>query len=738
MPFDRAATLKNAEKLLRQGKLEAAIAEYSKVVEEQPRDWNTANMLGDLFARAGNIDKAVEHYTRIADHLNEEGFLPKAAAIYKKVLKLKPDHEHALIQAGEIAASQGLLADARSLYGIVVERRKARGDARGAAQIRIRLGSLDAADYDSRMAAASARVEMGDVAGAVRDLKEIAGELQEKGRNADALTALQAAIELGPEDRELQSRLFDFHIAAEDFEKARMYAHTSTHLKALAETYDQRKRFGDALDLLRDAARLDPEDTALRAHLARAFMTRGDIPSAAEYLTVEVAGEDPQLLLMLIEMQLRGAQVDDALATAKRLLELDTERREQIAAVGWNVAEQSPEAAFQIVQLAAEVAVAQNNYPSAAAALQEFVTRVPNHIPALLRLVEICVDGALETTMNSAQAQLADAYIAAGLAAEARVIAEDLVAREPWERANIERFRTTLVLMNDPDPDAVIAERLSGQTPFTSTDLFEADLPPFDPDAPPPPPPKRKVTDDVVAIADESRAQRTRPVEPAPPMETKEAPAADRAAPPRPPSPERPQFELSANAVDIKSILGDIESAPAAKPQARARSESVEVDLSIVLDDIKRPAAAPVPEAGGIVAPRDEAARVSAMKAAERQFQRALELRASGDVEGCMAALQLASKAPKLRFASASLLGRLFRERGQTQHAIEWLERAAQAPAPTPEEYHQLLYDLADGLEAVGETARALAVCLELQADAGSYRDVGARVERLARVQTRG
>ena len=68
-----------------------------------------------------------------------------------------------------------------------------------------------------------------------------------------------------------------------------------------------------------------------------------------------------------------------------------------------------PEAGFLVVQLAADAAVAQVDWPGAAAVLQEFVTRVPNHIPALMRLVEICVDGGLESTMFSAQAQLADA-----------------------------------------------------------------------------------------------------------------------------------------------------------------------------------------------------------------------------------------------------------------------------------------------------------------------------------------
>ena len=48
MPIDRAATLRNAEKLIRQGKLPDAIAEYVRLVEDQPGDWNLQNSLGDL------------------------------------------------------------------------------------------------------------------------------------------------------------------------------------------------------------------------------------------------------------------------------------------------------------------------------------------------------------------------------------------------------------------------------------------------------------------------------------------------------------------------------------------------------------------------------------------------------------------------------------------------------------------------------------------------------------------
>ena len=66
---------------------------------------------------------------------------------------------------------------------------------------------------------------------------------------------------------------------------------------------------------------------------------------------------------------------------------------------------------------------------------------------------------------------------------------------------------------------------------------------------------------------------------------------------------------------------------------------------------------------------------------------------------------------------------------------LEWLERAAQALPPTTDESHQLLFELAEVLEQVGEVARALAVCMELQSDAGSYRDVDTKIERLTKVQ---
>lgn len=590
MPIDRALTLRNAEKLIRQGKLDAGIAEYVRIVEDSPGDWNAKNTLGDLYARAGQTEKAIEQFTEIADNLSEEGSSAKAGAIFKKILKLKPDHERALLQVAEILANQKLYADARTHLNTLIELRKGKGDTRGALHAKVRLGSLDPEDYDARLEAARARVEMGDKAGALGDLKGIAAELAtDKGRQAQALDVLREAATLNPDDDEVKEQLFDIYVAGGELPRAREHARTVDQFRSVASAFEAQGNTEEALETLRSAVALNDGDIELKAELARAFVAKGDLETAAQYLTVETAGDDLDLLLTVADIRLRGdaESVDEGLSIARRLIEQDRTRRDRVAQLGWTIAEHAPEAGFKAVELAADTAVGENDWGAAAAALQEFVTRVPNHVPALMRLVEICVDGGLEATMYSAQSQLADAYIAAGAATEALFIAEDLVAREPWDNSNIERFRRALELSGEPDPDALIASRLSGESPFTSTDLLLAgDSQLFEP------PVEAKTDEEPVLEVNVEEPVVDEPVVEAPPV--KKPP---KAQPKRHPL-EAHQFQLSANAIDLDSILGDLDS-PAASPAAHAETENeseVELDLSLMLEDSATP---PPPKKSG-------------------------------------------------------------------------------------------------------------------------------------------
>ena len=221
MAIDRVALLRNAETFLRQGKLDQAIAEYRRIVDDQPRDWNTANVLGDLYLQTGQIDKAVEEYTRIADSLSHEGFLSKAGALYKKILKIRPHDEHVLLQAAEIAAGQGLLVDARQYLNAVDEQRASRGDAAGCLEVTIRLAALDPS---AALELCEAAVSRGDWAAAVAILQ------QSVKKSPGDFTMLSRLVEVSAEGGLLdlatsaQGQLADAYLAAGSAAEARFIA----------------------------------------------------------------------------------------------------------------------------------------------------------------------------------------------------------------------------------------------------------------------------------------------------------------------------------------------------------------------------------------------------------------------------------------------------------------------------------------------------------------------------------
>ena len=634
MAVDRDGTLKKAEKLLRQGRLEGAIAEYVQVAEAFPKDWATANTLGDLYVRAGQPDKAAAQYVRIADHFAHEGFFPKAAALYKKILKIRPDDEAVTLSLAEMSAKQGLLADAKAQLTSVAERRRARGDKAGAREMVVRLGSIDPSDVEARRQAALVIEESGDVADAAKRFRDLAADLTEKGNEAEAL------------------------------------------------------------EILREVARCDPEDRETRARLARAALGAGKFDEAKQFLSREVAGEDPVLLEALVEIEMRAGRVDEALVILRELLATNADVLPQVLQLAWTMCGSSPEVAFACVEAIADRAVAAGGHAEAASILQEFIVRVPRHVPTLLKLVEVCVDGGLEKTMYETQVELAEAYLGAGQAIEASVIAEDLVACEPWEQTHIDRFRRALVMLKTPNPDAVIAERLSGQSPFTATDPF-VDLS----DTPP------------AALEPEPVA------EPEPPPVAGKEPAATG-------PPARSAFQISADGIDLDAALkapprpaGSKPGAPSAEPPAPPPPRDLDQVFQTFRDDVSRGAG------------EDQGDQHVALA---RTYQE------MGMLDEAVKALQTAVRSPRHRFEAASRLASISLQRGQLVQAVVWMERALQAPAPAPAAGHALLFTLGDTLEGLGEVARALAVFLELQADVGEYRDLQARIDRLARAQTGG
>ena len=340
-----------------------------------------------------------------------EGFYPKAAALYKKVLKIRPDDEATQLLLADISTRQGLLADAKAYLTAVGAAGAGRG-ATGTAWPTSRSASARSIPPTStaRLEAARTLEEMGQPRRGRAPVPRRSTTTSRRRRPAEALDALRQAVRLDPQDRDGRTILARATVAAGDVLAA----------PRLSRSRHRRRRSGRC-SLRSWSSTCAPAGSMRRAQLMTDLLAVDRdtaAPPARDRLgAVRVAMPDAALCL-----RRRGHRLGD--------------RRRATSPKRPRISRSSRRAARRT-------------------------------FPTLLKLVEVCVDGGLDDrTMYQAQVQLADAYLDAGQAVEARVIAEDLVAREPWERAHIERFRRALVMLEVEDPDAVIADRLSGDSSF--------------------------------------------------------------------------------------------------------------------------------------------------------------------------------------------------------------------------------------------------------------------------------
>ena len=199
----------------------------------------------------------------------------------------------------------------------------------------MRLGDLESADLETRLAGARARVELGDSKTAVERLKLVAADLQEKGRPADALRLLTEAAQIDPEDTELRRLLVQAYGARGDFEAASQFATSAAELRGVAEELLRQGRNDEGINVLRSAVDADPANQDIRAQLAQLLVTRGDIDGARALLAEDAAGSDPELLWTLAAMELRDGRIVEGVAVLERILADDPSRRD--ALVTWAV-----------------------------------------------------------------------------------------------------------------------------------------------------------------------------------------------------------------------------------------------------------------------------------------------------------------------------------------------------------------------------------------------------------------
>ena len=121
MALNKDKIFKAADKHIRNNKIEKAINEYETWLKQNPKDWNTVRVVGDLYHRIGRNDEAIKSYALVADAYKRDGFNVRAIATHKMILRLDSQNEGAMRNLAELQTDEGLLMEAKSHYQTLVE-----------------------------------------------------------------------------------------------------------------------------------------------------------------------------------------------------------------------------------------------------------------------------------------------------------------------------------------------------------------------------------------------------------------------------------------------------------------------------------------------------------------------------------------------------------------------------------------------------------------------------------------
>jgi len=298
MSFDKVQAMRNAERHVSQGKIRAAIDEYRQVVDHDPKDISTLNMLGDLYIKDSNKPQAIACYKKVADHYNKQGFSQKAIAVYKKIAKLDPDSVETSGKLAELYQTKGSVSEARSHFATLADHYLNQGRKTEALAIWKQVYTLDQNDTETLQKAAEVFLEEQQLAEAAHAFSELGNRL---------------------------NRFVRYESAAETFAKA--ITIEPSNISALTGFVAAKTKLGQATEAsqkLEEILENDPYNREVMAILADCYLGADDIANA-EKRVIRLVEHEPSSYPRLVNLVETYLSKDDP-SGAARCLTLATEQ----------------------------------------------------------------------------------------------------------------------------------------------------------------------------------------------------------------------------------------------------------------------------------------------------------------------------------------------------------------------------------------------------------------------------
>ncbi len=273
MAATREQILQSAEKLLSRGKLDQALKEYLRVLEDNPKDISTLNKVGDLYVRMNRQQESIPYFSRIADHYAKDGFFLKAIAIYKKINKIDPAQLEVYDKLAELYHKQGLVQDSRSQYQVLADHYQKNNKVKDAIAVYKKMATIDATDLRIQARLADLYRAANQKDEAVMQYGLIGSMLLKRGAHDEAAQVFQKALELSPDDVETQKNLVRSLLAQKNTDAAmavlRAAPRTAESLALFAEAQLEMGQRAEAVRTAEQALALDADAEAPRLFLSR-------------------------------------------------------------------------------------------------------------------------------------------------------------------------------------------------------------------------------------------------------------------------------------------------------------------------------------------------------------------------------------------------------------------------------------------------------------------------------------
>jgi tetratricopeptide (TPR) repeat protein len=749
--MDRREILKAAERFVRQGRLAQAAEEYHRLAELDPGDLTALNKAGDLYVRLGRNEEAIRLFLRIAEQYIDGGFLPKAIAIFKKILKLDPHRVETHVRLADLFGTQDLLADARAHYAYAAEACQRTGDHEGACAVWAKLLKLAPRDLAARRQLAEAAETLGDGPMASEAWVQVVNQSVHAGDGAGALEAYRRALHCDP--LSYPAPLPVVELLQEDGARGdtllaqaeEAWPDDPALFLIRGEVLRQRGETEAAAGTIQDMVERHPDRMALVMTALRIDLEAGDLEAARGRLAdaYQRAEEAGRLEVMLVPLSMLSERLPEDQGLAQRLVEAARAagERERLHRALLRLAELTeshgdPESAHA---LRAEAATVDGSAPNAAPAdaPPSEVARVlasagspapPTKAPAAARPAPagtgertpveegIPVAASPPPGLSTEERDFlnehlteAEVFLKYGLVAKAVQQLQQVIERFPGHLEAQRKLKTAYLEMGqetDAAERCVVLFQLyteRGETDAARAEHAEAERlsPGVMQDHPGPTPTAETEVDIDLGDVDLPASS---PDETLVVAGRVEAPA-DLAQPPS---------DGGESILDLAEELG----AALAEQEGKETEAVTSSEERHAFEDI-------------FSAFRDEVARTVGEDDAEAHYDLGIAYKEMGLVDEAIVEFQQASRSPDRFLDCCSLLATLFREKGMPEQAEAWCCQGLAAQGYSEADFLELRYALAELYHERGKIPEARELYSQVFGIDAGYREVRERLDTL-------